>query len=192
MLIVSSRALQCLTPPVCRTQSTMVAASVKMNAYGARTFFEVCTQLFISVSTKHPHEIRIQTGKAHFGTSMHMLFAFYGFLCILVVCGSLLHTYMVLPSTCRHLFLKYLVDGAATVNAFKGMNVIVAYFLPPIGITVAVIFRGLCATLMCDWAHTIILFIVVHLCMGHFLYDLSSKVYRKLCVLIYSSTVERR
>lgn len=100
---------------------------------------------------------------------MHMLFAFYGFLCILVVCGSLLHTYMVLPSTCRHLFLKYLVDGAATVNAFKGMNVIVAYFLPPIGITVAVIFRGLCATLMCDWAHTIILFIVVHLCMGHFL-----------------------
>lgn len=114
----------------------MVAAKVKMNANGAHTFLEIA--------------------KARFGTSVHMLFTFYGFLCILVVCGSLL------------------LGGAATVNALTGMNVIAACFLLPIGIAVYVIFGGLRATFMCDWAHTIILFIVIYLFMGH-VYGTSSE-----------------
>ncbi|PCH42865.1 Na+/solute symporter [Wolfiporia cocos MD-104 SS10] len=107
----------------------MLAAKVKMNANGAHTFLEIA--------------------KARFGTGVHLLFTFYAFLCVLVVCGSLL------------------LGGAATVNALTGMNIIAACFLLPIGIAVYVIFGGLRATFMCDWAHTIILFIVIYLFLGH-------------------------
>ncbi|KAI0790124.1 Na+/solute symporter [Irpex lacteus] len=107
----------------------IVASKVKMNANGAHTFLEIV--------------------KARFGTLAHLIFAFYGFACILLVCGSLL------------------LGGAATVNALTGMNIIAACFLLPIGIAVYVIFGGLRATFICDWAHTIILFIVIYLFVGH-------------------------
>ncbi|KAF9234595.1 Na+/solute symporter [Melanogaster broomeanus] len=103
----------------------MVAAKVKMNANGAHTFLEIV--------------------RARFGTAGHIFFTFYGFLCILIVCGSLL------------------LGGAATVNALTGMNVNAACFLLPIGIAVYVIFGGLRATFICDWSHTLILFIIIYL-----------------------------
>ncbi|KAI0324815.1 Na+/solute symporter [Cubamyces sp. BRFM 1775] len=106
----------------------MVAAKVKMNANGAHTFLEIV--------------------KARFGTGAHLLFTFYAFLCILVVCGSLL------------------LGGAATVNALTGMNIIAACFLLPIGIAVYVVFGGLRATFVCDYAHTLILFIIIYLFFG--------------------------
>ncbi|KAL1938110.1 hypothetical protein VTO73DRAFT_11939 [Trametes versicolor] len=103
----------------------MVAAKVKMNANGAHTFLEIV--------------------KARFGTGAHLMFTFYAFLCILVVCGSLL------------------LGGAATVNALTGMNIIAACFLLPIGIAVYVVFGGLRATFICDYAHTMILFIIIYI-----------------------------
>ncbi|KAI0742221.1 Na+/solute symporter [Daedaleopsis nitida] len=106
----------------------MVAAKVKMNANGAHTFLEIV--------------------KVRFGTGAHILFTFYAFLCILVVCGSLL------------------LGGAATVNALTGMNIIAACFLLPIGIAVYVVFGGLRATFICDYAHTMILFIIIYLFIG--------------------------
>ncbi|KAI0071512.1 Na+/solute symporter [Panus rudis PR-1116 ss-1] len=106
----------------------IVAAKVKMNANGAHTFLEII--------------------KARFGTAAHLLFTVYAFLCILLVCGSLL------------------LGGAATVNALTGMNIMAACFLLPIGIAVYVVFGGLRATFICDWAHTIILFVVIYLFLG--------------------------
>ncbi|KAG2046339.1 Na+/solute symporter [Suillus hirtellus] len=103
----------------------MVASKVKQNANGAHTFLEIV--------------------KTRFGTSAHILFTFYGFLCILLVCGSLL------------------LGGSATVNALTGMNITAACFLLPIGIAVYVIFGGLRATFICDWSHTIILFIIIYI-----------------------------
>ncbi|ETW85023.1 urea transporter [Heterobasidion irregulare TC 32-1] len=103
----------------------MVAAKVKMNANGAHTFLEIV--------------------KVRFGIGAHLLFTFYGFLCILVVSGSLL------------------LGGAATVNALTGMNTIAACILLPIGIAVYVVFGGLRATFICDWSHTIILFVVIYI-----------------------------
>ncbi|RDB22246.1 Urea active transporter [Hypsizygus marmoreus] len=102
----------------------MVAAKVKMNANGAHTFLEIV--------------------KVRFGTGPHLLFTFYAFLCIMVVCGSLL------------------LGGAATVNALTGMNILAACFLLPIGIAVYVIVGGLRATFVCDWSHTLILFIIIY------------------------------
>ncbi|KAL4245435.1 Urea active transporter [Abortiporus biennis] len=49
----------------------MVAAKVKMNANGVYTFLEIV--------------------KMRFGTAVHLLFTFYAFLCIMVICRSLLH-----------------------------------------------------------------------------------------------------
>ncbi|KJA22107.1 hypothetical protein HYPSUDRAFT_139584 [Hypholoma sublateritium FD-334 SS-4] len=103
----------------------MVAAKVKMNANGAHTFLEIV--------------------KVRFGTGPHLLFTFYAFLCIMVVCGSLL------------------LGGAATVNALTGMNILAACFLLPIGIAVYVIVGGLRATFVCDWSHTLILFIIIYI-----------------------------
>ncbi|KAF9040078.1 solute symporter family transporter [Panaeolus papilionaceus] len=103
----------------------MVAAKVKMNANGAHTFLEIV--------------------QVRFGRGPHILFTFYGFLCIMVVCGSLL------------------LGGAATVNALTGMNTLAACFLLPIGIAVYVIVGGLRATFVCDWSHTLILFIVIYI-----------------------------
>ncbi|KAG8215271.1 Na+/solute symporter [Butyriboletus roseoflavus] len=103
----------------------MVASKVKMNANGAHTFLEIV--------------------KARFGTAGHVLFTIYAFLCILIVCGSLL------------------LGGSATVNALTGMNLNAACFLLPIGIAVYVIFGGLRATFICDWSHTIILFIIIYI-----------------------------
>ncbi|TFK47109.1 Na+/solute symporter [Heliocybe sulcata] len=102
----------------------MVAAKVKMNANGAHTFLEIV--------------------KARFGAPAHLLFTFYAFLCILVVCGSLL------------------LGGAATVNAITGMPIIAACFLLPIGIAAYVVFGGLRATFVCDWAHTVVLFAIIY------------------------------
>ena len=58
------------------------------------------------------------------------------------------------------------MGGAATVNALTGMNIIAACFLLPIGIAVYVVFGGLRATFVCDYAHTLILFIIIYLFFG--------------------------
>jgi urea-proton symporter len=55
------------------------------------------------------------------------------------------------------------VGGAATVTALTGMNTIAACMLLPIGIAIYVIFGGLRATFVCDWSHTIILFIIIYI-----------------------------
>ncbi|KAI0028934.1 Sodium:solute symporter family-domain-containing protein [Vararia minispora EC-137] len=111
----------------------MVAAKVKMNANGAHTFLEASMNAALTIV------------KARFGTGPHVLFTFYALLCVLIVSGSLL------------------LGGAATVNALTGMNTDAACILLPIGIAVYVVFGGLRATFICDWSHTIILFIIIYL-----------------------------
>ncbi|EIN11216.1 solute symporter family transporter [Punctularia strigosozonata HHB-11173 SS5] len=83
--------------------------------------------------------------KVRFGTAAHLVFTFYAVLCNLVVSGSLI------------------LGGAATVNALTGMPIIAACFLLPIGIAVYVVFGGLRATFICDYAHTVILFTIIYL-----------------------------
>jgi hypothetical protein len=126
---------------------SMAASKVKMNANGAHTFLEIV--------------------KARFGTAAHLLFTFYAFVTILLVCGSLLRAFnfsRLLAATDAH---DHPVGGAATVSALTGMNTIAACFLLPIGIAVYVIFGGLRATFICDWAHTIILFVVIYIFVGN-------------------------
>ena len=55
------------------------------------------------------------------------------------------------------------------------MNTMAACFLLPIGIAVYVVFGGLRATFICDWAHTIILFIVIY-CLAPFYWMIVSSL----------------
>ena len=102
-----------------------------------------------------------QIVKARFGVGPHILFTFYAILCNLIVSGSLLRTFHHLSRCYATSFSE--VGGAATVNALTGMNVNAACMLLPIGIAVYVVFGGLRATFVCDWSHTIILFIIIYL-----------------------------
>lgn len=145
----------------------MVAAKIKMNANGAHTFLEVrilrhdeMQMIEISFSSDSQSTFRNSSTP-----TIHVLR-------VLVHIDS-----MWLPTAYAPLysFDKYLatftdnartVGGAATVNALTGMNIIASCFLLPIGIAVYVVFGGLRATFICDWAHTIILFIVIYIFLG--------------------------
>ena len=72
------------------------------------------------------------------------------------------------PARCHvaRLTSTSVVGGAATVNALTGMNIIAACFLLPIGIAVYVVFGGLRATFICDYAHTLILFVIIYVFFG--------------------------
>jgi len=102
----------------------------------------------------------LQIVKVRFGTTAHIVFIFYAFVCVLVVCGSLLGKFELNEYADTYIVS---VGGAATVNALTGMNIIAAYFLLPIGIAVYVVFGGLRATFICDWTHTIILFTIIYI-----------------------------
>lgn len=110
------------------------------------------------------HIYLVKIIKARFGTGAHILFTFFGLLCNLIVCGSLLRKWRFTYSSVYRLRNIYpAVGGAATVTAITGMPVEAACFLLPIGIAVYVVVGGLRATFICDWAHTVILFIVIYI-----------------------------
>ncbi|KAI0742384.1 Na+/solute symporter [Daedaleopsis nitida] len=119
--------------------------------YGAGGTLQLAVMAMVAAKVKmnaNGAHTFLEIVKARFGTGAHLLFTFYAFLCILFVSGLLL------------------LGGAATVNALTGMNIIAACFLLPIGIAVYVVFGGLRATFVCDYAHTLILFIIIFLFMG--------------------------
>ncbi|KAG8884150.1 hypothetical protein FRB97_005133 [Tulasnella sp. 331] len=55
------------------------------------------------------------------------------------------------------------LGGSATVTDLTGMNTIAACFLIPIGVSVYVVVGGMRATLLCDYTHTTVLFIIIML-----------------------------
>lgn len=87
----------------------------------------------------------LQIVKIRFGTPCHLLFTGYAVVCCHVVSGSLV------------------LGASSTVNALTGMNTIACNFLLPIGIAVYVVAGGLRATFVCDFIHTVILFVVLYI-----------------------------
>ncbi|THH28092.1 hypothetical protein EUX98_g6098 [Antrodiella citrinella] len=126
----------------------IVAAKVKMNANGAHTFLEACDTSFeVNENTELVFRSSRQDLEPGPIFCLHSMASF-------VISWSAGH------------FCVRAVGGAATVNALTGMNIVAACFLLPIGIAVYVIFGGLRATFICDWVHTIILFVVIYLFLG--------------------------
>ena len=141
----------------------MVAAKVKMNANGAHTFLEVRTchhtlRANPNAPCRSPKRA-LERAFTYFSRSTRSS-AFWLYAVRFCVRRCFAYSHLLTINNTP-------VGGAATVNALTGMNIIAACFLLPIGIAVYVIFGGLRATFMCDWAHTIILFIIIYLFQGH-------------------------
>ncbi|WWD03414.1 hypothetical protein V865_001466 [Kwoniella europaea PYCC6329] len=89
----------------------------------------------------------LQICKARYGTGCHILFTFYALVCAHIVAGSLV------------------LGASATINALTGASIEACNFLLPIGIAIYVIAGGLRATFICDFTHTVILFVIIYLFM---------------------------
>ncbi|KZV83522.1 Na+/solute symporter [Exidia glandulosa HHB12029] len=77
------------------------------------------------------------------GTVAHLVFLFFGLATNIVVSSMLI------------------LGGSATVTELTGMNTIAACFLIPLGVAIYVIAGGMRATLLCDYTHTTVLFIII-------------------------------
>ncbi|KAF5354180.1 hypothetical protein D9756_007089 [Leucocoprinus leucothites] len=77
------------------------------------------------------------------GKFAHLVFMFFGFATNIIVSSMLI------------------LGGSATVTDLTGMNTIAACFLIPIGVAIYVVVGGMRSTLLCDYTHTAILFIII-------------------------------
>jgi hypothetical protein len=141
----------------------MVAAKVKQNAHGAHTFLEVrdyiaYIDLFTDITA---YDIRL------FVPVLAPLHIFSSpFMPCYAICSYAAPYFVgliIVIKSCAISHLNNVVGGAATVTAITGMPVEAACLLLPIGIAAYVVVGGLRATFICDWAHTIILFIIIYI-----------------------------
>ncbi|KAJ3487960.1 hypothetical protein NLI96_g3181 [Meripilus lineatus] len=80
---------------------------------------------------------------ARWGTVAHLVFLFFGLATNVIVSSMLI------------------LGGAATVTSLTGMSTIAACFLIPLGVAVYVVVGGMRATLLCDYTHTSVLFVII-------------------------------
>lgn len=81
--------------------------------------------------------------KARYGTVAHSVMMFYG------IATNILVTAMLLSG------------GSAVVNDLTGMNMVAACLLLPLGVVVYTLFGGLKATFLTDYAHTIVIVVII-------------------------------
>ncbi|KAJ3572446.1 hypothetical protein NP233_g3079 [Leucocoprinus birnbaumii] len=80
---------------------------------------------------------------ARWGKIGHLVFMFFGFSTNIIVSSMLV------------------LGGSATVTDLTGMNTVAACFLIPIGVAIYVVVGGMRSTLLCDYTHTTVLFIII-------------------------------
>lgn len=80
---------------------------------------------------------------ARYGTSAHIVYLIFSFVTNIIVTAMLL------------------LGGSAVVNYLTGMHTIAACFLLPVGVVVYTLFGGIKATFMSDYAHTVVIFIII-------------------------------
>ncbi|KIP04085.1 hypothetical protein PHLGIDRAFT_31522 [Phlebiopsis gigantea 11061_1 CR5-6] len=80
---------------------------------------------------------------ARWGTVAHLVFMFFGLATNIIVSSMLI------------------LGGSATVTSLTGMNTIAACFLIPLGVAIYVVVGGMRATLLCDYTHTTVLFVII-------------------------------
>ncbi|RDB19811.1 putative urea active transporter 1 [Hypsizygus marmoreus] len=80
---------------------------------------------------------------ARWGTFAHVLFLFFGLATNIIVSSMLI------------------LGGSATVTDLSGMSTIAACFLIPLGVAIYVMVGGMRSTLLCDYTHTTILFVII-------------------------------
>ncbi|GAA5858337.1 hypothetical protein JCM8547_004656 [Rhodosporidiobolus lusitaniae] len=116
--------------------------------YGVGGTIQIC--FFAGVAAKVKQRANgavtfLEIVKARYGLPCHLLFTFYALVCAHIVTGSLV------------------LGASATISTLTGANIIGCNFLLPVGIAVYVIAGGLRATFIVDYAHTVILFVILYL-----------------------------
>ncbi|KAK6887570.1 Urea active transporter [Candida tropicalis] len=81
--------------------------------------------------------------KGRYGTITHCVYIFWGF------CTNILVTVMLLAG------------GSATVNDLTGVHPVAACLLIPLGVVVYTLFGGLKATILTDYAHNVVMIVVI-------------------------------
>ncbi|KAH8103317.1 urea transporter [Cristinia sonorae] len=80
---------------------------------------------------------------ARWGRVAHLVFMFFGLATNIIVSSMLI------------------LGGSATVTALTGMHTLAACFLIPLGVAIYVVVGGMRATLLCDYTHTAVLFVII-------------------------------
>ncbi|KAI8980332.1 Sodium:solute symporter family-domain-containing protein [Pilobolus umbonatus] len=80
---------------------------------------------------------------ARYGKTAHIVYLVFSMITNIVVTAMLL------------------LGGSAVVNYLTGMNIIAACFLLPLGVVVYTLFGGIKATFMSDYAHTVVIFVII-------------------------------
>ncbi|TFK98233.1 urea transporter [Pterulicium gracile] len=81
--------------------------------------------------------------RARWGTVAHLVFMFFGMATNIIVSAMLV------------------LGGSATVTDLTGMSTIAAVFLIPAVVSVYVVVGGMRSTLLCDYTHTSVLFVII-------------------------------
>ncbi|KZT37750.1 urea transporter [Sistotremastrum suecicum HHB10207 ss-3] len=114
--------------------------------YGAGATVQVL--LFAQLAAK----LKLNAPNAHtwleivgtrWGQTAHLIFLFFGLATNIIVSSMLI------------------LGGSATVTDLTGMNTIAACFLIPLGVAIYVVAGGMRATLLCDYTHTTVLYIII-------------------------------
>ncbi|KAI8890365.1 Na+/solute symporter [Backusella circina FSU 941] len=80
---------------------------------------------------------------ARYGKSAHIVYLVFSFITNIIVTAMLL------------------LGGSAVINYLTGMHTIAACFLLPLGVIIYTLFGGIKATFMSDYAHTVVIFIII-------------------------------
>ncbi|KAG0746223.1 hypothetical protein G6F57_004031 [Rhizopus arrhizus] len=82
---------------------------------------------------------------------------------VLVRYGKGAHTVYLLFSLLTNIIVTamLLLGGSAVINYLTGMHTIAACFLLPLGVIIYTLFGGIKATFMSDYAHTVVIFIII-------------------------------
>lgn len=83
--------------------------------------------------------------RTRYGRWTHGVFMFYAFAANILVTAMLI------------------TGGSATVESLTGMHPVASVFLLPLGVTIYTLFGGLKATFLTDYAHTLILYVIIFL-----------------------------
>ncbi|KAI5294239.1 hypothetical protein KEM52_004408 [Ascosphaera acerosa] len=113
-------------------------------ACGAAVQIVLFATMAIELKRRSPNAHTVLEGiRARYGTITHCVFIVFCLMCNILVTAMLL------------------AGGSAVVNSLTGMNIVAACFLLPVGVVLYTMFGGVKSTLLTDYAHTIVLIVLV-------------------------------
>ncbi|KAI5300289.1 hypothetical protein KEM55_008347 [Ascosphaera atra] len=123
---------------------TLKPVTKLMASIGAGVQIILFATMAIELKRRSPNAHTVLEGiRARYGAATHWVFIVFCLMCNILVSAMLL------------------AGGSAVVNSLTGMHTVAACFLLPVGVVLYTMFGGVKSTLLTDYAHTIILIVLV-------------------------------